>query len=170
MADRSEQVEVNTEREPETAAMEPSSVIVHRNGRADLNATRDYMNIRGRGRYRAYRTPEELVDFPRNDDGIIRFEDAQINNPRAVPTRLAAINHVSQYRRHHRFAGVSVRHGSAWNQVHAALEDERREDILEKVYIVFLYDIIYVVYEANKRPSLHEIVFTIIYIDSRVYR
>ena len=141
MTDGVEQVEMNTEREPElTAAAEPSSVIVHRNGRADPNATRDYMNIRGRGRHRAYRTPEGLVDFPRDDDGIIRFEDMQINNPRAVPTRLAAINHVSRYRRHHRFARVSVGHGSVWNQVHAALEDEHREDILEKVYIVLLYD------------------------------
>ena len=140
MADRSEQVEVNTEREPETAAMEPSSVIVHRNGRADLNATRDlYMNIHGRGRYRAYRTPEELADFPRDDDGIIRFEDMQINNPRAVPTRLAGISHACPHCRFHRHGGLSARHGSVWNQVHAALEDEHREDILEKVSIVLLY-------------------------------
>ena len=146
MADRGEQVEVSTEREPETAAVEPSSVIVHRDGRADPNATRDYMNIRGRGRYRAYRTPEELVDFPRDDDGIIRFEDMQINNPRAVPTRLAGISHVCQHCRFHRYGGLSARHGSVWNQVHAALEDERREDILEKVSTVLLCDIVHTYY------------------------
>ena len=142
MTDWGEQVEVNTKRELETAAAEhrPPSVIVHSNGPADPNATWDYMNVRARGRdrYRAYGTPEELAVFPRNDDGIIRFEDAQIKNlPRTVPARLAAISHVSQYRRIHRISGGTVGYGSAWNQVYAALEDEHREDILEKVPLPF---------------------------------
>ena len=147
MTDWGEQVEVNTERELETATAEhrPPSLIVHSNGPADPNATWDYMNVRGRGRrYRAYETPEELAVFPRNDDGIIRFEDAQIKNPpRTVPARLAAISHVSQYRRIHHISGGTVGHGSAWNQVYAALEDEHREDILEKVSVVLPYDLVY---------------------------
>lgn len=142
MTDWDEQVEVNTERELKTAAAEhrPPSVMVHSNGPADPNATWDYMDVRARGRdrYRAYGTPEELAVFPRNDDGIILFEDAQIKNlPRTVPARLAAISHVSQYRRIHRISGGTVGYGSAWNQVYAALEDEHREDILEKVPLSF---------------------------------
>jgi len=148
MTDWGEQVEVNTERELKTAAAEhrPPSVIVHSNGPADPNATWDYMDVRARGRdrYRAYGTPEELAVFPRNDDGIILFEDAQIKNlPRTVPARLAAISHVSQYRRIHRISGGTVGYGSAWNQVYAALEDEHREDILEKVSVFLLYDLVH---------------------------
>ena len=118
---------------------QPQSLNCH----VDPNTTQDGVH------YRDSRIPEELVDFPVNEDGIIRLGDVQNSKPVPVPWRLTRITkdddprlerHVS--RRHRqvqephsspRFA-VPILAGddSAWDQVDEALKSEDREDILRK--------------------------------------
>ena len=90
------------------------------------------------------------MDFPVNEDGIIRLGDVQNSKPVPVPRRLTRITkdddprlerHVS--RRHRRVQephssprfAVPILAGddSAWDQVDEALKSEDREDILRKV-------------------------------------
>ena len=116
-------------------------------GHSDPNTTQDGMH------FRDCEIPDELVDFPRDDDGIIHLKDMQISKLTPVPSKLAGITkdddprlhrHVSRRRRQVKephslptFA-VPILAGddSAWDQVDAALKYEDREDILKKVYIV----------------------------------
>lgn len=114
------------------------------NSHAYPNTTRDGVHSRDS------RIPDELVDFPMDEDGIIRLADVQMSTPRPVPRKLVRITkdddprlhqHVS--RRHRRVQelhslprfAVPILAGddSAWDQVDAALKSEDREDILEKV-------------------------------------
>ena len=116
-------------------------------GHSDPNTTQDGVHFRDCG------IPDELVDFPRDDDGIIHLEDVQISKPTPVPSKLAGITkdddprlhrHVSRRRRQvkepHSLPTFAVpilaEDDSAWEQVDAALKNEDREDILKKVYIV----------------------------------
>ena len=116
-------------------------------GHSDPNTTQDGMH------FRDCEIPDELVDFPRDEDGIIHLKDMQISKLTPVPSKLAGITkdddprlhrHVS--RRHRQVKephslptfAVPILAGddSAWDQVDAALKYEDREDILKKVYIV----------------------------------
>ena len=119
---------------------QPQSLNCH----VDPNTTQDGVH------YRDSRIPEELVDFPVNEDGIIRLDDVQNTKPVPVPRRLTRITkeddprldrHVS--RRHRRVQephssprfAVPILAGddSAWDQVDEALKSEDREDSLKKV-------------------------------------
>ena len=116
-------------------------------GHSDPNTTQDGMH------FRDCEIPDELVDFPRDEDGIIHLKDMQISKLTPVPSKLAGITkdddprlhrHVS--RRHRQVKephslptfAVPILAGddSAWDQVDTALKYEDREDILKKVYIV----------------------------------
>lgn len=113
-------------------------------GHSDPNTTQDGVHFRDCG------IPDELVDFPRDDDGIIHLEDVQISKPTPLPSKLAGITkdddprlHRHVRRRHRQVKephslptfAVPILAGddSAWDQVDAALKYEDREDILEKV-------------------------------------
>ena len=119
---------------------QPQSLNCH----VDPNTTQDGVH------YRDSRIPEELVDFPVNEDGIIRLGDMQNSKPVPVPRRLTRITkdddprldrHVSRRHRRVQEAHSSPRFAvpilagddSAWDQVDEALKSEDREDILRKV-------------------------------------
>lgn len=84
----------------------------------------------------------DLVDFPVDDDGIIRLEDVKIKIP--VPLRLASITSYEdlnsspslsyRYRgtSHHISSGLPTQSGSVWAQVDASMENQG-EEFLEKV-------------------------------------
>lgn len=88
-------------------------------------------------RHLAYQTSEELVDFPTDDEGIVRLRDVKIKS--LVPLRLASI---TSHQREDQNSSQSVNRGpisfpthagSVWGQVEAALEEEG-EEFLEKVH------------------------------------
>ena len=88
-------------------------------------------------RHLAYQTSGELVDFPTDDEGIVRLRDVKIKFP--VPLRLASI---TSHQREDQNSSQSVNReptslpthaGSVWGQVEAALEEEG-EEFLEKVH------------------------------------
>lgn len=117
-------------------------------GHSDPNTTQDGVHFRDCG------IPDELVDFPRDDDGIIHLEDVQISKPTPLPSKLTGITkdddprlHRHVRRRHRQVKephslptfAVPILAGddSAWDQVDAALKYEDREDILEKVQRIY---------------------------------
>ena len=54
-------------------------------GHSDPNTTQDGMH------FRDCEIPDELVDFPRDEDGIIHLKDMQISKLTPVPSKLAGI-------------------------------------------------------------------------------
>jgi len=84
----------------------------------------------------------DLVDFPVDDDGIIRLEDVKIKIP--LPLRLTSITSYDDFNSSpslsYRYRGTSHRissafptpSGSVWAQVDASMENEG-EEFLEKV-------------------------------------
>lgn len=131
-----------------TPSLEPGQPQSLSQGHSDPNTTQDGVHFRDCG------IPDELVDFPRDDDGIIHLEDVQISKPTPLPSKLTGITkdddprlHRHVRRRHRQVKephslptfAVPILAGddSAWDQVDAALKYEDREDILEKVQRIY---------------------------------